>query len=823
MSEDKLEMALAAMRDENASPEQIAGAKQRVWERMQVPGLVACAEIRPGFVDYLAGRLPDGRRLLIEDHLSRCPQCRAQIAEQKGERRVVPMPLRRRTLHRRWLGWAAAAALVFVALYLGRDRIDTLLAPSGPCASVASINGSMYRLPEGVLQAGDALVQGEIVRTGPGAHAMLRLTDGSLVEVNERSELSVRAAWSGETIHLQRGDIIVQAAKQHRGHLRVQSRDSVAAVKGTVFAVSSGLGGTVVSVVEGSVEVTQPGIDVVLKPGGQAATKTGLASSVQDAVSWSADAEKYAALLASFASLEKEVAKLPAPALRTQPRLLQYLPANSCIYGAIPNISGTIRQTVSLVEQQSADNPALQEWWNSQAGQDIKRLIDSVQTVTGMLGDEIVFTCSMGIPGAKEGIPMLIAEVRPGKDAELSSALEALRGQVGDSPLPYSVTPSLFVASDSQEHLQWLFGHMGAGAVSPFAGAIAARYGRGAGWLLGMDIEPALLAMSSAPEAELTGMRQMRHFFLEQREVQGIEENEVTLTFSGPRQGLASWLAGSGSGGAAEYIPSDAAFAVYATTREPGQLFQELTAQISKLRPSSGGIFAELDAKLGAGFAGELATALGTESAFALEGFSTTGPVWVLTVLVNNPATIDSSIRKVVDVFNAELAPEEKVKRISVSAETTDGRSWTTLKPGLLPLEMTWTYDRGYMVAASDRATALRAISVRNGGAALVWSPAFQQQLPASGGLHPSAFAWLDTRGALEVFSGFVTSPTIKKVISERDPILVVFSGSTEQIHSASRTRLSGLVVDTMLLESLSRSGSAPQSPAVHQRSPGTR
>ena len=45
---------------------------------------------------------------------------------------------------------------------------------------------------------------------------MLRLADGLTVDVNERTELFVAAAWSGQAIHLQRGDIIVKAAKQRR-------------------------------------------------------------------------------------------------------------------------------------------------------------------------------------------------------------------------------------------------------------------------------------------------------------------------------------------------------------------------------------------------------------------------------------------------------------------------------------------------------------------------------------------------------------------------------------------------------------------------------
>src|SRR5690606_32286982 len=120
--------------------------------------------------------------------------------------------------------------------------------PGGPRATVVSANGSVYRLAGGALEPGAVLAEQEVFRTGPGAHAVLRLADGSVVDVNERSELYVTAAWSGKAIHLRHGDVIVRAAEQRRGNLRVVTRDSVASVKGTVFAVSAGVGGSVVSV-----------------------------------------------------------------------------------------------------------------------------------------------------------------------------------------------------------------------------------------------------------------------------------------------------------------------------------------------------------------------------------------------------------------------------------------------------------------------------------------------------------------------------------------------------------------------------------------------
>jgi hypothetical protein len=297
----------------------------------------------------------------------------------------------------------------------------------------------------------------------------------------------------------------------------------------------------------------------------------------------------------------------------------------------------------------------------------------------------------------------------------------------------------------------------------------------------------------------------MRYLFFEQRAPAGAEENEITMTFQGARIGMGSWLADAGSGGAAEYLPADALLAGYVSTREPLQLFEELTAQITRSEPDFQVGLDEMDQKLGAGFIQNLTAALGTEAALAVTGFSVSGPTWVTASVVNNPAVVDSSLQKLADTFNGELGPDEQDKRIVFQQESVGGRTWSTMKPGGLPVSITWTYDGGYMVAGSDRAVAERAIATRNGGSALVWSPQFLGQLPSSAGLHPSAFGWLNAKGALGLLSTLTSNPTVGELAAGRDPILVVFDGTPEQIRAASRTRISGLIMDAMLIQSMSR------------------
>jgi hypothetical protein len=627
--------------------------------------------------------------------------------------------------------------------------------------------------------------------------------------------LFVTAAWSGQAIHLQRGDIIVKAAKQRRGRLRVLTRDSIASVKGTVFAVSAGMGGSVVSVVEGSVGVNQPGREVILNPGEQAASIPALASSAAAAVSWSPEAEHYLELLRSFAKIERELANFPAE-LRTNSALLSYLPAGAAVYGTVPNPGITIGRALGLAEEQAAQNATFGAWWNSETGRQLRQMADRVQSVTPLLGDEIVF-CASVVPGIGEPVPMVMARVQPGRRAELAGALERLFAEAAESPEPFSISDELMVVSDSPSHLAWALAHLGQGAGSPFAAAIGERYRRGVGWLVGIDAPPlvTMAAGDDAPPVELAGMIGMKYVFLEQRAPAGAEENEVTFAFQGARTGMGSWLADAGSGGAAEYVPADALLAGYVSTREPWQLFEEFTAQITRSEPDFERGLATLDEKLGAGFIQNLTAALGTEAALALTGLSTSGPTWVMASVANNPAVIDSSLQRLVEAFNAELGPDEQGKRIVLEQENAGGRTWSTLKPGGLPLGIVWTYDRGYMIAASDRGTAERAIGTRNGGSPLVWSPEFLGQLPSSAGLHPSAFVWLNAKGALGILSILAPSPALGEIVASRDPILVVFDGTPERIHAASRTRVTGLIMDVMMLESLGRATLGQQTDAV--------
>ena len=156
MTEEQFDQLLKEMREDDAPAEQVAAARDRVWHRIAGSTSLACAEFRPEFGAYLAGQLTESRRLLLDDHLGRCGECRLCWPRPKARAKSSDAsnpPFAALWLdslgHRRRCGPRRALS--------GANRLDSALAPSGSRATVMSVTGALYRLPQSALQAGSTL------------------------------------------------------------------------------------------------------------------------------------------------------------------------------------------------------------------------------------------------------------------------------------------------------------------------------------------------------------------------------------------------------------------------------------------------------------------------------------------------------------------------------------------------------------------------------------------------------------------------------------------------------------------------------------------
>ena len=371
--EANLDTAISALRNQEPNARELAGASERIWSQMQSAGVPAdveqihgCADVRALLPAYRAGTLNSARMLLVRDHVHECVACRT-VAESGAARETAWTPLP--ALASRWgmRQWAVAMA-VLVVVGLAALLLDSwyFAAPPGMRAKLQSVSGTAYRLTAGAERAlapGDELAEGDMVRTGAGSHAFLQLLDGSVVEMNERAEFSVSARRHDATVHLDQGSIIVQAAKRRTGHLYVITPDCRIAVTGTVFSVNSGLKGSRVAVIEGSVRVAYAGSEELLHPGEQVATSASMGDvPVQGEIAWSQNFAEHLALLAEFSTLQKKFQQIPAPGLRFASAILPRVPANTAVYATIPNLGQALSDANRIFQEQLQQSEVLRAW-----------------------------------------------------------------------------------------------------------------------------------------------------------------------------------------------------------------------------------------------------------------------------------------------------------------------------------------------------------------------------------------------------------------------------------------------------------------------------
>ena len=325
-----LDKVTAEIRNEaidTAVTDQAAG---RVWARLAaetpaalrtdipVDHIESCGDFQSLIPAYLNKSLSEARSLLLVDHTHECVPCRRAMKEA----RTFTQPSRKQAAPKRAfnlspvvLRWGIAAMLVVGFTLLAIPLIQRYSPFGGEFeATVQAAEGQVYQIADtksAPIIAGTRLQKGETLRTAKDGHAFVRLGDGSVIEVKERSELSLTKNGKGTTIHLNRGNIIVEAAKQGDKQLFVDTGDANIAVTGTVFSVNNGTKGARVSVIEGNVHLNHAASNRVLKAGEQATTNASIANvAIKDEISWSRNAAKYATTLASLNALNAELGKV---------------------------------------------------------------------------------------------------------------------------------------------------------------------------------------------------------------------------------------------------------------------------------------------------------------------------------------------------------------------------------------------------------------------------------------------------------------------------------------------------------------------------------
>ncbi|MGE5644484.1 MAG: FecR domain-containing protein [Acidobacteriota bacterium] len=790
-----LDQAISGIRNESIDPEAVKAAADRVWARLAAEA-PACADYQALLPEWREGRLSPARALLLQDHLHECPACRNAAA---GPRKpVVAMHAPARRAAPVWK-WALAASLVAAAAAGAWMVADRLGVPDGPRATVAAADGTLYRVASAgrtALAPGAPIAEDEDVRTAMGSGAVIRLRDGSLVEMRERTQLAVTERRGGATVRLASGSIIVQAAKQRSKHLYVATPDCLVSVTGTIFSVNRGMKGSRVAVVEGEVRVAHAGSTEVLHPGDQTATSASLTPvPVNAEIAWSRDADRYAAVLAELTKFSRKIEALPGPGLRHGTRLLDLAPAGTVFYAAIPNIGPTVGEASRIFQEQLSQSEPLRQWWTekmqSPEGEaKFNEALARIQTLGAYLGPEIAVAFTQGAQS-----PVVMAEVaKPGLRDFIEKQIDGKPVRVIDDPLAAApaagveawiwVGPNLVAAAKQLPALQAIASGRTGFAGTPFHARIAQAYTNGVAWLLCGDMHA--LVAGKTPNA--TGFADAQYLVVERKEIAGQTENRAVLSFAQARRGIASWLAAPAPVRALDFVSADATLATAALVKDPALLIDDVLAMAPGEEAARH--LSEFEAQTGVNLREDLARPLGGEFAFAIDGPMLPVPSWKLVLEVSDPARFEQAL--------------EKLPQIRIVKEQAGGRTFHTLTGTKLPFDPQFIYEDGFLIAAPNRDLLLRALEYRTAGNTLVASAQFKALLPRDGHTNFSAMAYHKLGTALApLVNNIVLTPEQRQAAAAAaagaPPTLVLAYGEQDRIELASAGTFFGLRLQQLL------------------------
>jgi hypothetical protein len=678
------------------------------------------------------------------------------------------------------LRWGIAAALV-IGLGLIALPIIQRYVPFGSFeATVQAADGPLYVVADAktrLLSVGEKIGRGDVIRTAKDGHAVLRLTDGSTIEMKDRSEFSMNQTLSGTTVHLGSGSVIVEAARQ-KGHMYVDTGDSLVSVTGTTFAVNAGTKGSRVSVINGEVHVDRNGEDKVLRAGEQTTTSAAIEPvPIKEEVAWSRNAARYTQVLDALTSLKNELNTVSKPGVRNSTRLLDMMPQTTVMYAALPNLAASIAESNRIIEERIQQNPALRDWFANRPGAHgggLNQAIATIKDFGDQLGEEIAVGAGMNDQGQPME-PIVLAELknpagfRAFFDSEVQKlstkapapqvtwiddpkTAQAANSTPGDHPLYVWIAGDVLVASPKLDQLQAVANGASGFSGTPFYSRIAQVYHEGAGIVLAADLEKIIahtrgvrrIAVGDTHEQALNqlGVFNMTSFVLDQKDTDGKTHTRAVLSYNQADHGITSWLAQPAPMGSLEYISPDANLVAGFAIKNPAAVIDDLLGVVSNVCPDLNKHLDDLQQNHGLNLRNDFAAPLGGEYAFAIDGPILPTPSWKLVLQVNDPAHLQQTFEQVVSEVNKQAAKEGKPGVEWERAET-GGRTFYTLRAkDVGAVELNYVFANGYMIAGPTRALIEQALRFHDSGSTLVHSPQFTAGLPADGNVNFSAFVY---------------------------------------------------------------------------------
>src|SRR5216683_2133674 len=485
--------------------------------------------------------------------------------------------------------------------------------------------------------------------------------------------------------------------------------------------------------------------------------------------------QKHPGLMPEFAQLmDKLQHNVQFPPPRNQSRLLPLLPESTMFYAAFPNYGDASHQALAVFQQELKDSSVLRDWWQhgdmAAAAPRIEDSFDKFYQLSQFFGDEIVFSGSIA---ARQDHPslLILAEVRkPGLKPFLQQMVKDVAGK-SKPPLRVLDLQQLAIAKDNdnnkaarppaQELLVLVRPDFVVAAFdiatlrsfnarldrkttlfasTPFAQRLEQSYQGGAEVLAAADLQKLLkqIPLGAVPNQALfqrSGFSDMKYLVWEHKSAPGQPPSQTELSFTGPRRGVASWLAAPAPLNSLDFVSPKAIFAGTVLLKNLGAIFDDVKDLSSASHPASLAMLAPMEQSLQVSLKDDLLSHLAGEITVELDSVAEPAPVWKAVLRVNDPNHVQAVFAKL--LATAPVAAQQ-------SAE--DGVTYHSLRipSSPKPMDVAYAFVDGYLVIGSSRETVVESVRLHKTGASLAKSKKFLEAMPAGHSAEASALMYQD-------------------------------------------------------------------------------
>ena len=527
---------------------------------------------------------------------------------------------------------------------------------------------------------------------------------------------------------------------------------------------------------------------------------------------WSKDLQKYPGLPAALNQLMVRLQHdVQFPPARGQSRLLPLLPQTTVFYAALPNYGDTAHQMLTIFREQRQQSTALRDWWQhgdlATNGPKIEDSIEKFSQFSEYLGDEIVVSATsesrekpgfllvaeVKKPGLKEFLQHMVADLadRSAPSVRVMDVQELATAT--DMPSPQAtvvlVRPDFVVLSSDLPTLRTFNSQLDSSdrpfPGTPFGQPIVQAYEGGAELVAAADLQAILKKMPTTNDQsqatfQRTGFAEMKYLVWSHKTVPGQAASHAELSFTGPRNGVASWLAAPAPMGSLDFVSPKAILASAVLLKHLDAIFDDVKDLATSSNPNAFAMVDQMEKGMNLSLKDDLLSQLTGEIALEVDSAAPPEPVWKAILRVKDPVRLQRTFTQLL-----AMAP--------VTAQQSEEGGVTyhsfTIPSPQKATEISYAFVDGYLVVASSHATAAEAVRLHRTGESLAKSKKFLASLPPGHSPDASALLYEDPLAMMALRLG-QASPDLASILSqskaETTPAVICAYGEPNSIREVS-------------------------------------